>query len=182
MEKLSISVKKQNEKFQELSEKLDYYTITDPIYNSQHMNVIVKNKQQEFSKVLVDHFYNKEYLIEIYEGNYQAVKKSIIWILVWLSIFIVALIAILIVTFSYLEKPSLSMIPLFTLMILTVLVLFFAINIIRLSVIDKVINKEKEIDKKFVYLCIYKLNLEEKEDTSFFGLADECAKLKDDCH
>lgn len=181
MSKLRISILKQNQLFQELSERLDYYTINDPIYNSKHINVVVKTKRQEHSKIIVDHFYSRKYLTEIYEGNFLAVRKSLVWMLICLSILIAILLAILIITFTYLENKSLSLIPLFSLIIITILILFLTINIIRLKVINKFINQEYEIDRKFVYLCIYKLSIEEQEDTNFSGLSDECTRLKDDC-
>jgi hypothetical protein len=176
-----MSIQKQNEKLSELSLNNDYFTIIDPIYNSEHINVIVKNKKQEFTKMIVEHFYSKKYLKQLYEGNYSELKKSIVWILVALTIFIVVLVSILIVTFTFLENKSLSLIPLFTLIVITIIITFFIINIMRLRVIDKVINLDYEIDKKYVFLSIYKLLKEEKEDTPIFGLADECTRLKDDC-
>jgi len=181
MSKLRISIQKQNENISELSKNNDYFTILDPIYNSEHINVIVKDKKQEFTKMIVEHFYSKKYLQELYEGNYNEVKNSVVWVLVSLAVFIVILITVLIITFTYLENKSLSLIPLFTLIVMTIIILFIILNIMRLRVIHKVINGEYEIDKKYVFLSIYKLLKEEKEDTPIFGLADECTRLKDDC-
>jgi len=181
MTRLRMSIQKQNEKFSELSNNNDYFTIIDPIYNSQHINVVVNGKKQEFTKMIVEHFYSKEYLTELYEGRYYEIKKSVVWILISLSILIVLLLAILIITFTYLENKSLSLIPLFTLIVITIVITFFIINIKRLTVIEKLMNNEYEIDRKYVFLSIFKLLKEEKEDTPIFGLADECTRLKDDC-
>ncbi len=60
MTKLRTSIQKQNEKLSELSQNNDYFTIIDPIYNSEHINVIAKTKKQEFTKMIVEHFYSKK--------------------------------------------------------------------------------------------------------------------------
>jgi len=181
MTRLRISIKKQNERINELSINNDYFTIVDPLYNSEHINIIVKNKRQEYSKVIVEHFYSIYYMRKLYEKDYSQIKRSVLFMIVTLTILNVILLTILIITFSYLKIKSLSLIPLFTLILMTIILSFLIINIMRLKVIEKVINNEYEIDRKYVFLSIYKLLKEETQDTPIFGLAEECTRLKHDC-
>ena len=182
MNKLRLSIIKQNKSIDDLSERLDYYTIINPIYNAEHINIIAKTKEQEYTKNIVEHFYSPDYLINLLEGNYQEIKRSIMLIMVILTMVVVILCTVLVITFSYLENKSLSLIPLFTLIILTIVVMFLIINYMRLQVIGGVINNpEYEIDKKYVFLSIYKMKKEEQEDKPIFGLAEECMRLKDEC-
>jgi len=180
MSKLRMSIQKQNEKLNELSNNNDYFTIIDPVYNSEHINVIVKDKQQESTKMIVEHFYNRQYLIYLYEGNFEAIKKSVVKILITLFIIILVLLTMLIITFSYLENKSLSLIPLFTLIIITIIITFFIINLKRLKVISKVIYKEYQIDRKYAFLSLFKLLKEEKAESTYIGMVEGKSKYNDE--
>ena len=141
--------------------------------------IICKNKLQEQTKMVSEHFYNIEYLTELYEENYEALKKTLVWLLVLLSILIVIFLTVIIITFSYLENKSLSLIPLFSLIILTIIISLFLINVLRLKVIEKVIDGRYKLDRKFIFLVLYKLKKEEMRDAPVFKFADECTRLKE---
>lgn len=194
MNKLRLSIIKQKEKYSELSKTYDFFTIKDPIFDTIHMNIICKNKLQEQTKMVSEHFYNIEYLTKIYEENYEELRKKLVWVLILLSILIVIFLSIIVVTFSYLENKSLSLIPLISLILLTIILTLFLINILRLKVIDRVIDGRYLLDKKFIFLILYKLRKEENEETErnlFFakgycksgnlnGNNEESVKLKEE--
>ena len=164
MNKLRLSIIKQKEKYEELSLSNDFFTIKDPIYDTIHMNIICKNKLQEQTKMIAEHFYNIEYLTKIYEENYEDLKRRLIYVLILLTILIIIFLSCIILTFSYLENKELSLIPLISLIILTIVFSLFLINILRLNVIEKIIDGKYNLDKKFIFLMLYKLKKEEMED------------------
>lgn len=181
MTKLRIAIDTQNEKYKELSDKYDYFTIKDPIFNTIHMNVISKNELHDETKMICEHFYNIEDLTELYKGNYQKIKTTLSWVLVVISILLIIFSTVLIITFSYLENKALSLIPLLSLIIITVFICFFILYLLRLNMITKIINGQHKIDRKYIFLILYKLKKENLQTTSVFGFADECAGLRDDC-
>jgi len=181
MNKLRLSIVKQKEKYEELSLTNDFFTIKDPIYDTIHMNIICKNKLQEETKMVAEHFYNVEFLTKLYEENYEELKRKLVWVLILLSILIIIFLTVIIVTFSYLENKTLALIPLISLIILTIILTLFLINILRLKVIEKVIDGRYTLDRKFIFLYLYKLKKEENEDTMNFGVGDECTRLKEEC-
>ncbi len=99
--------------------------------------------------------------------------------MIWSGVLIFFLL-LLIITFKYLEVSSLSMIPLISLFVITTALLILILNILRVKVINKVINKEYIINQKILKLYIYKNkqleNIEEKK-----GLFYECSQLPDEC-
>jgi hypothetical protein len=167
MNKLRLSIAKQKEKYEELSQTNDFFTIHDPIYDTINMNIICRNDLQKQTKMVAEHFYNVEYLTKIYEENYRELKIKLIWIIILLSILIIIFLSVIIVTFSYLENKSLSLIPLFSLIILTIIFSLFLINFLRLKLIDKIIDGRYKLDKKLIFLMLYKLKKEELEDMNF---------------
>jgi hypothetical protein len=67
----------------------------------------------------------------------------------------------LLATFTLLENKALSLIPLFSLFVVSISIMFFILNVIRYRVIDGVINGEYIIDKRFLLLLIKKKNYED---------------------
>lgn len=181
MTKLRIAIDTQNEKYEELVDKFDYFTIDDPIFNTCRMNVTCKNELQEQTKMITEHFYNIEDLSELYKGNYESIKNTLTWVLVVITILIVIFFTIIIITFSYLSNKGLSLIPLVSLILMTIFICFFVIYLLRLRMINIIINGEKKIDRKYIFLILYKLKKESLQQVSAFGFVDECLALKDDC-
>jgi len=164
MNKLRLSIIKQKEKYEDLSLNNDFFTINDPIYETVHMNIICKNKLQEQTKMIAEHFYNIDYLTKIYEENYEELKRRLIMVLILLTILLVIFFSCIVLTFSYLENKELALIPLISLIILTIVFALFLINILRLKVIEKIIEGKYTLDKKLIFLILYKLKKEEIED------------------
>jgi len=181
MTKLRIAIETQKDKIQEISEKFDYFTIKDPIYDTIHMSIICKNQLQEQTKMICEHFYNIEELMEIYKGDYESLKKNLTLILVVFFSFIIISLTIIIVTFSYLENKALSLIPLITLISCTLLICFFVLNVLRLRIINRLISGELIVDRKYIFLVLYRMKKEQLEKKSILGFAEECLSLKDDC-
>jgi hypothetical protein len=181
MTKLRISIETQRDKMQEISEKYDYFTIKDPIFDTIHMSILCKNELQEQTKMITEHFYNIEELTDIYRGNYDYIKKTLTWNLVVYFIFIIISFTIIIITFSFLENKALSLIPLISLITCTLLICIFVLNALRLRMINNLIDGEYKIDRKYIFLILYRMKKEQFEKKSVFGFADECLSLKDDC-
>jgi len=181
MTKLRISIETQKEKYNEIAEKYDYFTINDPIFDTIHMNVICKNELQEQTKMIAETFYNIEELTEIYKGNYKNIKNTLTWVLVVFSMLIIIFFTIIIITFSFLNNSGLSLIPLISLILGTICLCFFVLHVLRLRIIDKLINGEYKIDRKYIFLRLYQMKKEQLQTKSVFGFADECLALKNDC-
>jgi hypothetical protein len=72
-------------------------------------------------------------------------------------VFLITLIA----TFSLLENKALSLIPLFSLFVVSISIMFLILNIFRYIIISRVISGEYEIDHNFLKLLIKKKHYEE---------------------
>jgi hypothetical protein len=183
MQELKDAINIQKEKLPELSENNDYYKITNPIYGYDHIQVIVKTKEQADTKTVIDHFNHINYLKELNNQEFDAIRRTVLNWIIGLIITICFFFIILMVTFRYLEVKSLSIIPLFSLIIITCSILVVVINFSRLHIINKVISGEFKLDFRFIKLCIIKtkktLENEEKIDTS--GLFFECGQLAQEC-
>ena len=91
--------------------------------------------------------------------------KSIILIIAGL----IFSVTVLITTFSFLEFKSLSFIPLCSLFVIAILIIYLILQVFRYSVINKVITKDYIIDHDFLNLIIKikksnfeKIEIEEK--------------------
>ena len=77
------------------------------------------------------------------------------------SISVVSLI-LLILTFNFLENKSLSTIPLISLFVLTIALMVFLINILKLRIANNIIDLnlivDKQFIKKFIMMLDYKVN------------------------
>jgi hypothetical protein len=116
---------------------------------------------------IAEHFYDIEYLRILYNSQYKflrdQIRSNIITSVIVFIIFFITLIA----TFTLLENKALSLIPLFSLFVLSVTLMFMILNIIRYNVITKVIEGEMKIDHHFLKLLILK---KKHEDDSFIEL------------
>ena len=76
-----------------------------------------------------------------------------------LTIFLITLIS----TFTFLQNINLNFIPLFSLFIVSISIVFLIVNTIRFNVLKKVENGEFVIDDNFLRLYILKKYFEKKE-------------------
>jgi hypothetical protein len=183
MQELIQAIKLQKEKLPEIREKNDFYKITNPIYGYDHIQVILKTQEQIDTKIVIDHFNSIEYLKELDRGEYNLVRRTVLSWIIGLVITIVAFFTILIVTFRYLEVKSLSIIPLLSLIIITISLLVLVVNFSRLSVINKVITGTYKLDHRFLKLCIHrtKRQIENEKENDKSGLFFECGQLAEEC-
>jgi hypothetical protein len=183
MLKLKNAIRLQNLKVPEMKERVDYYKIHNPIYNTTHIQIFCKNQNQKHSKIVADHFYDLEYLNLILKGDYCQIKKTLIKLILCFFGVFVFFFVLLIFTFKYLETKSLSLIPIFSLFIVTISLLMLLINIARYIEISKVINKEYIIDEKYIMLYIYQMKYlkESANKDEGEGLTGECGRLAEDC-
>lgn len=151
----------------DLEANFDFYIIKNPIYNNNHIQIFCKSEIQNSTKIIAEHFYNINDLLLLHNADYKRLKSNVIWKIIITIIIIVVISVILGITFNFLEIKSLSMIPLLSLIILTITLLFLIIYSIKLNIISKVINNEFQLEKRFLALYIYKLKrMEESEEKS----------------
>lgn len=183
MLKLKNAIRLQNQKVPEMKERVDYYKVNNPIYNTTHIQIFCKNENQKHSKIVADHFYDLEYLNLILKGDYSEIKKTLIKLVICFFVVFVIFFVVLIFTFKYLEIKSLSLIPIFSLFIVTISLLMLLINIARYIVISKVINKEYIIDEKYIMLYIYQMKYlnESANKDEGEGPTGEFGRLAEDC-
>lgn len=176
MAKIKVSIAIQKAKAPELKQRVDYYTIRNPVYNQDHVQMFFKNEEQIMTKIVAEHFYNIPDIENLIKENYLTIKKNLIWHISGWVMSIAFFSIILGVTFKYLEYKSLSMIPLLSLIIITISMMFFLINYMRLRMINKVINGTFTLDKRLLKLFVFKLDRLQKDETND-GLQFECTQL-----
>jgi hypothetical protein len=182
MEKLKNAIVVQNLKVSELKKKdLDYYKIVNPIFNYEQVQIFLKNEIQKNSNIVADHFDDIEYINLLIKSNYQKVKSKLNRIIVWLIALLSIFTAVLVFTFKFLDGNSLSLIPLFSLFIITFAIVFLIINIIRYKVINKVISGEYELNTDYLLLYLYKMKKSKQNQKEKFGLIYEIGKLFEEC-
>jgi len=99
----------------------------------------------------------------LFLGNYKALKDKIIFIIAISGIVSVTFLVVLILTFYLLEDKNFSSVPLLSLFILTGAIIVLLINLLRLPVINKIINGEYKLDKKFLKKYSMMLDFKENE-------------------
>jgi hypothetical protein len=183
MQELKQAIKLQREKLPEIRDHNDFYKITNPIYGYEHIQVILKDQDQINTKIVVDHFNNMSYLKQLDNKEFGIIRGTILSWIIGFVVTIIFFFVILLVTFRYLEVKSLSIIPLFSLIIITCAILTLVINFSRLSVINKVIAGTYKIDHRFLKLCIHraKKQFENEERNDRSGLFFECGQLSEEC-
>jgi hypothetical protein len=152
----------QNSKSNEIFLRNDYFKIMNPIFNKDHVQIVCKNQRQQSTKIVADHFNNLTYLDWLLKADYKSVKKWVSLVLVFEIFLIILLFVVILMTFKYLEIKSLSLIPIFALMSMTVTLLFAIVSSTRLNIINKVISGEYEIDEKYLTLYIYQFKNSEE--------------------
>ena len=100
----------------------------------------------------------------LFLGNYKALKDKIIFIIAISGIVSVTFLVVLILTFYLLEDKNFSSVPLLSLFILTGAIIVLLINLLRLPVINKVINGEYKLDKDFLKKYSMMLDFKENEE------------------
>ena len=116
----------------------------------------------------------------MYRKDYGSVRNYLILFSCLCAFLFVAFTVLLVVTFKFLEIKALSLIPLVSLICLTICAGLFAIQIIRLNVIDKLISGEYEISQDLLKLIIFKLK-NTKDDFGGPDLFGEIGTCCTDC-
>lgn len=181
MDNLKASIELQREKAPSLK-SLNFYKIKNPIFGSTHIHIFCNNLKEEETKIVADHFYDLQYLEMLNRGEYDFIKNKLIHVIfAWLGV-LIFFVLVLIITFKYLERKELSFIPLVSLIVLTIALLFLILNLLRLKVINKVIDNKYCIDSKLLKLYIYRFSKLEKYEEEDSGVKYECGKLADECN
>jgi hypothetical protein len=152
----------QNSKSNDVLNNNDYFKIKNPIFNKEHVQIVCKSQRQKSTKIVADHFNNIEYLELLLKADYKSVRKWVTLVLAFELLLIIFLFVVILMTFKYLEIKSLSLIPIFALMSMTVTILFAIVSSTRLIMINKVISGEYEIDEKYLTLYIYQFKNSEE--------------------
>lgn len=190
MHNLTKSISFQKIKIDEIRSKVNFYKIRNPIYGTEQVQIIVNTPIEKSTKYLAEHFYNEEYLKQFIDGDLKSVfKVKIVYMTIWFGVFSVFMF-VLIMTFKYLQVVSLNLFPLFSLLIVTISILFFILNVIQVVVLRKYMKGEEKYSKDFMKLFLYKYQREANTEVSSqtkeknsedMTLADECTKMLSDC-
>ncbi len=129
MEKLSSTIVFQNKKAAELKNNLDFFLIKNPVTETVHMQIVPTKDLQKKSKLLAQYFEDEESLKLIYNQDYNKLKRKETNILfIWLGVLIVSSV-VLGVTFNYIEKSTLSIFPLISLLLATISICIIILKI-----------------------------------------------------
>ena len=137
-------------------DKINYYKLNDPVYDKPHVNIIISNdKNSLMTKDLCEHFNNKKTLIMIYNDELNEIKKKLMKELLVFLVLTVVFLVLIFFNFNLLSNQKYSFIPIadvFTITCFVILVIFW---ILKISTVNKAINKEFVVDKKLVKLFIF---------------------------
>ena len=109
----------------------DYYEIIDPVYNKEHINLIISGELQRDTKTLADHFNSVESLVLLYNDKLEKIQvkvKSII--LISFVAFITSLVT-LFYTFGFLSDQKYSFIPITAVFLISLSLITMALYFIK---------------------------------------------------
>ena len=160
-DKYNVQIKKgieiQKSKFSLMKRnKINYYKLTDPVYDKPHVNIIISNEKNSLmTKDLCEHFNNKDTLVMIYNEQLNEIKKKLVKELLVFLILTVVFCVLIFFNFNLLSNQKYSFIPIADVFTITCLVIFVIFWVLKISAVNKAINKEFVIDKKLVKLFIF---------------------------
>ena len=166
MKKLEITIKKQNDLSENYEKNYCYFYYNNPIYEVKEIHILPKTNDEENTEFLAMSFYDENYLKNLSEGNINSVYNyQKCGLVIWGLVFVIS-IAILCLTFKFLENSMLSVFP-----ILFLLIIFFSLAMIilfaiRFKDIKKYIDKKKEYSPTFMKLYLYQYLLSLKEESN----------------
>ena len=184
MNALTKAIAFQNIKITQIKERVHFFKIKNPIYSNEQIIILPKTQVEKQTQVVIEHFLSEDYLIKFVNKDYNGIYKvKFIILCIWFGVFVLFTV-VLGVTFKYLEKTSLNLFPLFSLIIVTLAVCFVILNIIQLRIIAKVRKGEIELDTMLVKLFLYKIQREKITEINVNGTAngkDGDGGLETDC-
>ena len=136
--------------------KINYYKLTDPVYDTIHVNIITSNdKNSLMTKDLCEHFNNKKTLIMIYNDELNEIKKKLMKELLVFLVLTVVFFVLIFFNFNLLSNQKYSFIPIADVFTITILIIFVIFWFLKILIVNQAIKKEFIIDKKFVKLYIF---------------------------
>lgn len=181
MDLLSKKIISQNNYLKKNGDKIVYYSILNPIFNTKQIQIIPKTEIQKNTELLTLHFYDEQYLKFISEGDLNSVYQSKVCnIIIW---FIVSAICVIVsaITFKFLENQNLNIFPLFALILFSVALCAILLIFIQIQVLEEFINGNLNYDKVFAKLYLHKLLLSRNENKNEIGLKEELEQLIEEC-
>jgi hypothetical protein len=181
MDLLSKKIISQNNYLKKNGDKIVYYSILNPIFNTKQIQIIPKTEIQKNTELLTLHFYDEQYLKFISEGDLNSVYQSKVCnIIIW---FIVSAICVIVsaITFKFLENQNLNIFPLFALILFSIALCAILLIFIQIQVLEEFINGNIHYDKVFAKLYLHKLLLSRNENKNEIGLKEELEQLIEEC-
>ena len=150
-------IEKQKNKFSMMKlNKISYYKLTDPVYNTPHVNIIINTDRNSLkTKDLCGHFNNKKDLIMIYNNDLENIKKSLMKELIGFIILTLVFIVLIFFNFNLLSNQKFSFIPIADVFVITCLVIFVIFWILKIWAINQAIKREFIVDKNLVKLIVF---------------------------
>ena len=136
--------------------KINYYKLTDPVYDTTHVNIITNNEKNALmTKDLCEHFNSKNALIWIFNGELDKLKNKLMKELAIFVLLTIVFFVLIFFNFNLLSNQKYSFIPIADVFTITILVIFVIFWFLKILIVNQAINKEFIIDKKFVKLYIF---------------------------
>ena len=136
--------------------KINYYKLTDPVYDTTHVNIITNNEKNALmTKDLCEHFNSKNALIWIFNGELDKLKNKLKKELAIFVLLTIVFFVLIFFNFNLLSNQKYSFIPIADVFTITILVIFVIFWFLKILIVNQAINKEFIIDKKFVKLYIF---------------------------
>ena len=136
--------------------KINYYKLTDPVYDTIHVNIITNNEKNALmTKDLCEHFNSRNALILIYNNELDKLKNKLMKELAIFVLLTVVFFVLIFFNFNLLSNQKYSFIPIADVFTITILIIFVIFWFLKILIVNQAINKEFIIDKKFVKLYIF---------------------------
>jgi len=164
-----------------LAQNNDYIEIPDPIYTSKRFIFIFKNSNDlNESKTieLCDIFDSKHELNYLYLNKFNDLKSTITIKIIVYTISIAVLFVLEVLTFGLLSNKALSIFPVITLLVISILIIFLIYEAVKLKMIENVIAQSFVLNYDMINLITYK-NTGEIEGKE--GIEEECGLCWKEC-
>ena len=139
--------------------KINYYKIKDPVYDTEHVNIIANTNENIHNSVktkdLCEHFNKRSDLLMIYNGNLELLKKKLLKKIIIGTFLSLIFFIFIIFSFQLLANQKYSFIPIGDVFILTILIILVIFWIFKINTLNKSIEKDYIIDNKLVRLFIF---------------------------
>lgn len=156
-----ISLRKS--KYVALRKRYQFYFIEDPIFNDEKMIIFANTPEQKRTKLLFDHFSDKDYFKYFLENKLEDLKDRVIGN-IWISFVFFILVSLgTVFTFNLLDYQGLNFLPVLLIFMVSGSIVFLSLYIIRYRVLKDFISNNRRIDHEFLKILVLKYYCENED-------------------